>query len=64
MMISRSSIWTIILLSSVGCIQTATASVITSIDIAPQVNSAFAMIALGFVVVAGVVILKILSSWH
>ena len=46
------------------CIQPATAGVTTGIDIAPQVNSAFAMIALGFVVVAGVVILKILSSWH
>jgi hypothetical protein len=40
------------------------AGVTTGIDIAPQVNSAFGMIALGFVVVAGVVILKILSSWH
>lgn len=46
------------------CIQPVSAGVTTGIDIAPQVNSAFAMIALGFVVVAGVVILKILSSWH
>jgi hypothetical protein len=40
------------------------AGITTGIDITPQVNSAFGMIALGFVVVAGVVILKILSSWH
>ena len=56
--------YTILAMIGAGSIQPVSAGVTTSIDIAPQVNSAFAMIALGFVVVAGVVILKILSSWH
>ena len=56
--------YSILALIGAGCVNPVSAGVTTSIDIAPQVNSAFAMIALGFVVVAGVVILKILSSWH
>jgi len=61
---SRSYIYPILVLGGAVCVHPAAAGVTTGIDIAPQVNSAFAMIALGFVVVAGVVILKILSSWH
>ncbi len=60
----RSRLYTILVLGGAVCVHPAAAGVTTGIDIAPQVNSAFAMIALGFVVVASVVILKILSSWH
>ena len=56
--------YSILALIGAGCVTPVSAGVTTSIDIAAQVNSAFAMNALGFVVVAGVVILKILSSWH
>ena len=59
-----SHMYPILVLIGAGCVHPAAAGVTTGIDIAPQVNSAFAMIALGFVVVAGVVILKILSAWH
>jgi len=61
---TRSHMYSILVLGGAVCVTPVSAGVTTSIDIAPQVNSAFAMIALGFVVVAGVVILKILSSWH
>ena len=61
---TRLHIYTILGLIGASCVHPVSAGVTTGIDITPQVNSAFGMIALGFVVVAGVVILKILSSWH
>ncbi|MDD4052476.1 MAG: hypothetical protein PHR28_11350 [candidate division Zixibacteria bacterium] len=63
-MTSRIPTGVILVAVGAGCVQAASAGVTTGIDIAPQVNSAFGMIALGFVVIAGVLILRILSSWH
>ena len=60
----RSRLYPILVLGAAICVHPADAGVTTGIDIAPQVNCAFAMIALGFFVVAGVVILKILPAWH
>jgi len=61
---TSSHIYPIMVQGGAICVHPAAAGVTPGIDIAPQVNSAFGMIALGFVVVAGVVLLQILSSWH